>query len=271
MKLKRLLVPVACLLAVTCPAEENILRLATTTSTYETGLLDSILPPFEQANNVKVHVISVGTGKAIRIAEDGEVDVILVHARDAEDKFIEEGYGVNRKDVMHNDFLILGPEADPAGVTGMKDAKGALKKIADGGHIFVSRGDESGTHKMEQSLWAKAEVKPGGSWYLESGQGMSAAVRIADEKNGYVLIDRATYLSLKDSLRLKIAVEGDKVLSNPYGIIAVNPEKHRHVKYDLAMVLIQWITSPECQKMIAGFKKNDAQLFYPDAVPTPGN
>lgn len=249
------------------PAEETILRLATTTSTYETGLLDHILPPFEKQNSIKVHVISVGTGKAMKIAENGDVDVILVHARRAEDKFVEDGFGVSRKDVMHNDFVILGPKSDPAGIKGSRDAKKALLTISDGKHLFISRGDDSGTHKKEKSLWSKAGISPAGEWYLEAGQGMSSTLRMADEKNGYVMVDRATYLSFKDKLRLGLLVEGDKELFNPYGIIAVDPKRHAHVKHDTAMALIQWITSAECQKMIASYKRADTQLFYPDALP----
>jgi len=246
-------------------AEDEILRLATTTSTYETGLLDHIFPPFEKKHKVKVHVISVGTGKAIKLGENGDVDVILVHARQAEDKFVKDGFGVNRRDVMHNDFVILGPEDDPAGITGLKDGKAALKKIAESQQPFVSRGDDSGTDKKEKELWAKLELVPGGTWYLEAGQGMSATLRMADEKNGYVLVDRATYLDNKDSLRLKVLVEGDKDLSNTYGVIAVSPYRHKHAKYELALALVAWITAPECQKMIAGYKKAGEQLYYPDA------
>ncbi len=215
---------------------------------------------------MKVHVISVGTGKAMKIAENGDVDVVLVHAREAEDKFVREGFGVNRKDVMHNDFVILGPKPDPAGIAGMKDVSHALKRIAENKAFFISRGDDSGTHKKEISLWAKAGIAPAGDWYLESGQGMSATLRMADEKNGYVLVDRATYLSFKKELRLQALVEGDDLLFNPYGIIAVNPELHKHVKKDLATALIEWMTSAECQRLIASYKKEGVQLFYPDIV-----
>ena len=247
-------------------ADEAVLRLATTTSTYETGLLDEILPAFEKKHSVKVHVISVGTGKAIKIAQNGDVDAILVHARQAENKFVKDGFGVNRRDVMHNDFVLLGPEVDPAGVAGMKDAGKALEKIATSESVFVSRGDESGTHKKEKALWTEIDVSPAGKWYLEAGQGMSLSLRMADEKNAYVLVDRATYLSHIDELRLKLVVEGDEGLLNPYGIIAVSPYKHEHAKYELAMSLISWLTSPECQKMISAYKKAGVQLFYPDAA-----
>jgi len=247
-------------------AKEVILRLATTTSTYETGLLDRILPPFEKKHNVKVHIISVGTGKAIKIAENGDVDVILVHARKAEDKFVAEGYGVNRRDVMYNDFILMGPADDSAGIAGTKDAKAAFARIADGSHTFVSRGDDSGTHKKEESLWAKLDMEPNGSWYLEAGQGMSATLRMADEKNAYVMVDRATYLFNRDKLRLKLLVEGDKDLFNPYGIIPVSPYKYKHVKYELAMALVAWMTAPECQRMVGEYKKMGQQLYYPNAA-----
>ena len=251
--------------AATGKDKEQILRLATTTSTYETGLLDYIFPPFEKKHGVKIHIISVGTGKAIKIAENGDVDVILVHARAAEDKFVNDGYGVNRRDVMYNDFIIMGPEDDPAGIAGMKDARAALKKIHDGQHTFVSRGDESGTHKKEKLLWSLSELAPKGEWYLEAGQGMSATLRIADEKNAYVMLDRATYLFNEDKVRLVKLVEGDKILFNPYGVIAVNPFKQKHAKYELAMALVAWLTAPECQKMIGEYKKMGKLLYYPNA------
>jgi len=255
---------VACLSCVR--ADEAILRLATTTSTYETGLLDHILPPFEKKHNVKVHVISVGTGKAIKIAENGDVDVILVHARAAEDKFVDDGCGVNRRDVMHNDFVLLGPTSDPAGIGGQRSAAEALRRIADGARTFVSRGDDSGTHKKEKSLWATLKRVPKGTWYLEAGQGMSATLRMADEKDAYVMVDRATYLATKDKLRLRILVEGDSALFNPYGIIPVSPYLHKHVKYDLAMALVAWVTSPECQQMIGDYQKGGNRLYHPNAA-----
>ena len=246
-------------------SKKQNLRLATTTSTYETGLLDYILPAFEKAHDAKVHIISVGTGKAIKIAENGDVDIILVHARKAEDKFVRDGYGVNRRDVMYNDFILMGSEKDPAGVAGLTDAKKALQMIHGRKQTFVSRGDDSGTHKKEKLLWAKAELTPGGKWYLEAGQGMSATLRMADEKDAYLMLDRATYLANKEKIRLRKLVEGDKDLFNPYGVIAVNPYKHRHVSYKLAMSLVAWLTSPECQKMIGNYKKAGRQLYHPNA------
>ena len=251
--------------AIQGPAGET-LRLATTTSTYETGLLDHIFAPFEKKHDVRIHIISAGTGKAIKLGENGDVDVILVHAREAEDKFVNDGYGMNRRDMMHNDFLILGPKNDPAGIKGLKDAAKALKRIHDKKQMFVSRGDDSGTHKKEKFLWSKTGLIPKGKWYLEAGQGMAATLRMADEKNAYVMVDRATYLFNKDKLRLVPVVEGDKLLVNPYGVIAVNPYRHKHAKYELAMALIAWLTSPKCQAMIRDYRKNGKQLYYPNVV-----
>ncbi|MBL7076426.1 MAG: substrate-binding domain-containing protein [Kiritimatiellae bacterium] len=244
----------------------DVLRLATTTSTYETGLLDHILPEFERAHDCKVHVISVGSGKAMQIARNGDVDVILVHARKAEDAFVNEGYGVNRRDVMVNDFVILGPVNDPAGVGGLRDAKEALRRIHSKQRPFVSRGDDSGTHKKEKQLWTKTGLKRDGDWYLEAGQGMSATLRMADEKNGYVLVDRATYLTHREKLRLTLMVEGDADLFNPYGIIAVSPYTFAHVKYRRAMALIAWITSPECQARIRDYTLKGRPLYHPSAA-----
>jgi len=247
-------------------ASDPPLRLATTTSTYETGLLDHILPAFEERHGVTVHVISVGTGKAMEIARSGDVDVSLVHARQAEDRFVAEGYGVNRRDVMYNDFVILGPDADPAGISGTTDAVAALAKVMEAAQPFASRGDDSGTHKKEGSLWVNAGLEPQGPWYLEAGQGMSATLRMADEKDAYVLVDRATYVYQRESLRLRPMVEGDPRLLNPYGIIAVSPYRHPHVQYELAMSLIAWVTSPECQGKIGEYRMNGELLFHPDAA-----
>ncbi|MFH1593827.1 MAG: substrate-binding domain-containing protein [Candidatus Omnitrophota bacterium] len=243
---------------------EEILRLATTTSTYESGILDHIFPEFEKRNNCKIHIISVGTGKAIQLGRNGDVDIILVHAREAEMQFVEAGFGVDRRDVMYNDFLILGPADDPARISGLKDAKEALSKIYDSGSIFVSRGDDSGTDKKEKSLWEKTGRIPGGKVYLETGQGMSHTLRIADEKNAYTLVDRSTYLFHLSRIRLQKMVEGDKELFNPYGVIAINPKRYPHVNYFLSKLLTEWLTSPECAGLINGYKVNGRQLFHVD-------
>jgi len=246
------------------------IRMATTTSTDNTGLLDVLLPPFEKKFNVKVDVIAVGTGKALKFGENGDVDIVFVHSRKAEDKFVKDGFGVNRRDVMYNDFIIIGPKSDPANIRGMKDATVALKKMADKQTSFVSRGDESGTHKKEKSLWEEAKITPKGDWYMETGQGMGATLQIADEKQAYTITDRGTYLAYKGKIDLLILAEGDKRLFNPYGIIAVNPAKHPHVNYIYAMALIGWVTSVRGQKIIAEYKKFGKALFHPTAVPELG-
>ncbi|MBO8127299.1 MAG: substrate-binding domain-containing protein [Firmicutes bacterium] len=240
---------------------EQRLILATTTSTANSGLLDYLLPEFEEKYDVRVDVVAVGTGQAIALGERGDADVILVHARPAEDKFVAEGYGVNRRDVMYNDFVILGPESDPAGITGAKTAVEALTKIAEVEQLFVSRGDDSGTHKKEKSLWKEAGIEPSGSWYLSVGQGMGASLTIADQKQAYIISDWGTWLAMKDKLDLKVLFEGDPELFNPYGIIAVNPDLHPHVNYEKAMALINWITSPEVKEKIKSFTRYGEQLF----------
>jgi len=244
----------------------GVIKLATTTSTDNSGLLAAILPAFEKKRGFKVHVIAVGTGKAIRLGENGDVDVILVHAREAEDKFVSDGFGVSRRAVMHNDFVILGPASDPAGVKGTKDAAEALARISRAGETFVSRGDDSGTHKKEKKLWAAAGLEPKGSWYLSAGQGMGACLTIADEKRGYVIADRGTYLAFKGKIEIDVLAEGDKRLFNPYGVIAVNPERHPEVNSEGAEAFIEWLTGREAQKMIADFEVGGEQLFIPDAL-----
>ena len=243
------------------------IKLATTTSTNDSGLLDVLLPPFEKKHGVRVDVIAVGTGKALKIAENGDVDVVLVHARSLEDRFVESGFGVNRRDVMYNDFVIVGPKEDGAGIGGLKDAAEAAARIASKQALFISRGDESGTHQKEKALWAKAKISPTGAWYHEAGQGMGATIRIADEKRAYCLVDRGTFVALKQKINLFILTEDDPMLYNPYGIIAVNPQKWPHVQYDLAMALIAWVTSPEGQRIIAVYTRNDETLFKPMAMP----
>jgi tungstate transport system substrate-binding protein len=249
------------LLAAPAFAEER-LRLATTTSTENSGLLAVLLPPFEKANNAKVDVVAVGTGKAIKLGETGDVDVVLVHARDLEEKFVAAGYGIDRKDVMYNDFVLLGPAADPAGVTGSKDAAAALAKIAAAKAPFVSRGDQSGTHVKEKELWQAAGVEPKGEWYLEAGLGMGEVITMATERRGYAIADRGTYLAYKAKTDLKVLVEGDKRLFNPYGVIAVNPQKHPHVKKELAAAFVDYLVSPAAQKIITEFKIGGEPLFF---------
>ncbi len=248
-----------------CGCQPKVLRLATTTSTYDSGLLDAILPTFEQEAGVKVEVLAKGTGEAIALGEKGDVDVVLVHARAQEDAFVESGNGIDRRDVMYNDFLILGPEADPAGIASGNDAVAAFTAIASQNAIFVSRGDNSGTHSKEKSIWKAAGEIDKGSGYKEAGLGMADALRMADELQGYVLTDRATYLALKDSLQLQPVVEGDSKLFNPYGVIAVNPAVHKGVNYQLATQFIEWLTSPKVQGMIGDFGQDQ----YGEALFTP--
>ena len=243
---------------------ETRIKLATTTSTENTGLLAYILPFFEKQFGMKVDVIAVGTGKAIKHGENGDVDVLLVHDRKAEEKFVKEGFGVNRRGIMYNDFIILGPKGNPAKIGG-KDVSAALKTIEKNALVFVSRGDESGTHAKEKVLWAAAGIKPQGKWYLEAGQGMAQVLQMADEKNGYTLSDRGTFIALEDKLRLSIIVEGDARLNNPYSVIAVSPYSHKGTNYSGAMNFITWLTSPETQELIAGFKKNGKAMFFPSA------
>jgi len=247
-------------------AAEERLILATTTSTDNSGLLEVLLPPFEEKFGVRVDVVAVGTGKAIVLAENGDADVILVHARAAEDRFVEEGYGVNRRDVMYNDFVILGPAADPAGIKGLSNVSEAFQRIAASESTFISRGDDSGTNKKELSIWQAANITPRGSWYMETGQGMGASLNVASEKSAYILADRGTYLAYKGKLDLEILSQGDPTLFNPYGIIPVNPAYHNHVNYQMAMALVGYITSQQGQKIINSYTRFGEVLFHPLAI-----
>lgn len=244
---------------------EEALRLSTTTSTDNSGLLNYLLPAFEAQSGLNVKVIAVGTGKALELAKNGDVDVTLVHARPAEDKFVAEGHGVNRRDVMYNDFIIVGPVSDPAGVKGMHEVLPALRKIVEAKARFISRGDNSGTDQMEQAYWKQAGVKPAGSAYVSAGLGMGEVLNMAAEMQAYTLTDRATYAAYRARTGLAVMVEGDKKMFNPYGIIAVNPAKYKDINYKGAMQLIDWITSPAGQKRIAEFKVGGQQLFFPSA------
>jgi tungstate transport system substrate-binding protein len=244
------------------------LILATTTSTQDAGLLPVILPDFEQKYNVKVDVIAVGTGQAIKLGQDGNADVLLVHARAQEDAFMAAGDGVRREDVMYNDFVIVGPESDPAGIRG-NDAVAAFQKLAQAKATFISRGDNSGTNTKENEIWKAANITPAGDWYIAAGQGMGAVLTMTDEKQAYTLSDRATYLARTlEGTQLKILVEGDKLLFNPYGVIAVNPNKGPQIKADLANKFIDWIISVPTQEMIGkyGVDKFGAPLFTPDSA-----
>lgn len=240
------------------------LRLATTTSTDNSGLLDTLLPRFESRSAITVRVISVGTGKAIKLAENGDVDVILVHSRPDENRFVEQGHGVNRRDVMYNDFVIVGPAEDPAGIHGMRDAIQAFSKISAAQAAFVSRGDESGTHKMELRYWKELAATPSDNpRYRAAGRGMGAVLLMASELKAYTLTDRATYYALKDKLELQLLVQGDERLFNPYGVIAVSPQKYPDINYQGAMKFISWLTSPQGHQAISDFRVDGKQLFFP--------
>ncbi len=243
------------------------IRMASTTSTQNSGLLDVLLPAFEKAagGKIKVDVIAVGTGQALKIAERGDADLVLVHAPELEKEFIKNGFGVNRHQVMHNDFVVLGPPADPAGIKGAPDAETAFQRLTNQKALFISRGDNSGTHLKELSLWEKGGVKPTGEeWYMEAGSGMAATLRVADEKRAYTLSDRGTYLNYRSRIDLSILFQGDPHLHNPYGIMAVNPERFPHVHFKEAMRFIEWIISSEGQGLIGSFTKEGEPLFFPD-------
>jgi len=276
----------------TAMGEEKTLKMSTTTSTQDSGLLDVLLPALEKDTGITVKVIAKGTGAAIRDGIDGNVDVIFVHDREREDTFVQDGYGTKRYAVMHNDFLIVGPDSDKAKIKGTAEGGEAMKKIATAKATFVSRGDDSGTHAKEQELWkasgvvlesaattlekdgkpvAVKSVHPAGAtaWYLSVGQGMGKTLTLAEEKQAYTLADRGTFIKYKFGreipINLSILCEGGKQLANPYGFIPVNPKKYPHVKYALAEQMAQWLTSAKGQKLIAEYKLHDKQLFFPDA------
>jgi tungstate transport system substrate-binding protein len=251
-------------------AESDRLILATTTSTQDAGLLDAILPDYEQSTGIEVNVIAVGTGAALKLGEDGNADVLLVHARAREDAFMAAGHGVRREDVMYNDFVVVGPPSDPAGIQGMGDAAAAFAQIAQAEAPFISRGDDSGTHMKEQAIWNAAGVEPAGDGYVSAGQGMGATLTMADEQGGYTLSDRATYLSRTlEGTELVILVQGDPRLFNPYGVIAVNPAKSDEINAQAANRFIDWLISVPTQEMIADFgrEKFGQPLFVPDSQP----
>jgi len=248
------------------PSHAQVLRLATTTSTRDSGLLDVLVPTFERQQNVRVDVIAVGTGNALKLGEAGDVDVVFVHAREAEDAFMAAGHGIRREDVMYNTFEILGPTNDPAAIRS-SDPKSALQKIAAGNFRFVSRGDDSGTHKRELALWKKGDGRPSWPEYIETGQGMGVTLTMADEMQAYVLTDRGTYLRFKNKIDLVPLVTGSHGLRNPYGIIVVNPTKHPAVRADLANALVDYLVSANVQKNIQSYQIEGESLFYPLRLP----
>ena len=262
--------PEAAPTAASAPVGNQHLILATTTSTENSGLLAYLLPGFEEQYGVQIDVTAVGTGQALQMGEDGNADVLLVHARAQEDAFMAAGHGVRREDVMYNDFVIVGPSSDPAGIEGMTDAAQAFAQIAESESPFVSRGDESGTHTKEKAVWAAAGIEPSGDWYISAGQGMGAVLTMADEQQAYTLSDRATYLARTlEGTELVILVEGDPILFNPYGVIAVNPDKSEKINAELANQFIDWLISVPTQEKIGqfGVEEFGAPLFTPDSGP----
>jgi tungstate transport system substrate-binding protein len=268
------LVSAACFAAATASstlrAEDKFIILQSTTSTQNSGLFEHILPAFTEKTGIRVRVVAVGTGQALKNAKNGDGDVVLVHSRPDEDKFVAEGWGVNRHDVMYNDFVIVGPEGDPAKIAGTNHAAEALKKIAEAKAPFASRGDESGTHKAELKLWKDAGTDPkpdSGQWYLETGSGMGATLNTAVGRHAYTLTDRGTWLSFANKGDFKVLVEGDPNLFNQYGAILVNPAKHKNVKAEEGQAFIDWLTGRAGQAAIASFKIGGEQLFFPNAGP----
>ena len=261
---------VLCVLISACaPAPSNsALILATTTSTQDSGLLDVLLPVFEAESGYTVQTVAVGTGQALKMGEEGNADVLLVHAPKSEEEFMANGFGKDRAAVMHNDFIIVGPESDPAGIRTLTSALDALNRIFDSDSTFISRGDDSGTHKKELDLWKQAALDPSGqAWYLETGQGMGATLTVASEKGAYTLTDRGTFLAQRENLDLVILLEGDPPLLNPYHVITVNPEKWENVNYVGAMAFYEFMISPATQEIIGefGVAEYGQPLFFPDA------
>lgn len=262
-----MLVGLALCMAPAAMAQEFI-TVASTTSTEQSGLFKHILPIFQKKAGIEVRVVALGTGQSLDMGKRGDADVVFVHAKSAEEKFVAEGYGVKRLPVMYNDFVLIGPKPDPAKIAGGKDILVALRKIKTASAPFVSRGDRSGTHMAEIALWKQSGTDIGkekGPWYRDTGQGMGPALNTASSMNGYILADRGTWISFKNRGDLAILVEGDKRLFNQYGVILVNPAKHTHVKKDLGQAFIDWIVSADGQKAIASYKIGGEQLFFPNA------
>ena len=258
----------ALLVATSAQAQQRYITVASTTSTEQSGLFKHLLPIFEKKSGIQVRVVALGTGQALDMGRRGDADVVFVHAKPLEEKFIADGQGVKRYEVMYNDFVLIGPRSDPARVAGSKDVLEAFRKVRDAKAPFVSRGDKSGTHFAELEIWKAAGVdieKEKGSWYRDTGQGMGPALNTASGMNAYILADRGTWLSFKNRGELAILVEGDKRLFNQYGIILVNPAKHPNVKQDLGQQFIDWVISREGQQAIAEYKINGQQLFFPNA------
>ena len=260
-----------CLMAGNAPAQDRFITLASTTSTEQSGLFKVLLPVFEKKSGIQVRVVALGTGQALDLARRGDADVVFVHDQEAEEKFVADGFGVKRLDVMYNDFILVGPKSDPAKVAGGKDSVAAYKKIAEAKAPFASRGDKSGTHAAELRLWKTAGIDPQsgnatrGSWYRETGSGMGPTLNTASAMNAYVFTDRGTWLAFKNRGDLVMVVEGDRRLFNQYGVMLVNPARHAHVKKELGQTFVDWLISAEGQQTIAAYKIGGDQLFFPNA------
>ncbi len=260
-------VPLTAASALAAPVLPDRITVASTTSTENSGLFEYLLPRFTAESGVEVRVVAVGTGQALRLARNGDADVLLVHHEASERRFVADGYGVERHALMHNDFVLVGPSSDPASVAGLADAAAAMARLAAGGHAFVSRGDDSGTHRKEQSLWQAAGVAPqaaSGRWYREAGAGMGATLNTASAMNAYTLTDRATWLRFGNKGDLALLVQGDERLFNPYGVILVNPGRHNHVNAVAGQRFVDWLLSPRGQRAIAAFCHDGRPLFFPE-------
>lgn len=255
-------------ISVTTPLQASeLLRIATSTSTQNSGLMDHLLPQFIADSGCQVKLYAVGTGSALRFGRVGEVDVLLVHAPEAEQLFVDQGYGLQRLPVMHNDFILVGPPQDPAGVGGMTDITAAFMQIATSGKTFISRGDDSGTHKKEMSIWQATGTDPyGQDWYIETGVSIGKALQIASEQQGYAITDRGTWLAIKNKLKMTLLLQGDKLLHNPYRIIAIDPARHQGINAKAASMFIDWIRSPRIQQLIGDYRVEDQILFIPDVI-----
>jgi len=250
----------------TAPSRARQITLATTTSTQDSGLLDKLLPPFERQSGIKVKVVAVGSGQALELARRGDADVLLTHAPAAEQKFMDEGWGEVRRRIMHNDFVLVGPKADPAGCNGQKSITDSFRRLSNQNAPFVSRGDDSGTHQKEKEIWKNANIEPKGEWYLQAGAGMAQTLRIANEKEAYALTDRATYLTLRNELELVILTERDPLMQNNYAVLIPSSARHPHLNFEAARQFADFLTSPAMKKLIAefGLQEFGEPLFFPD-------
>lgn len=253
------------LFALPAQAQERFITVASTTSTEQSGLLGHLLPRFQAATGIAVRIVALGTGQALDVGRRGDADVVFVHDKPAEDRFVAEGFGVERIQVMYNDFLVIGPKADPARIKDLKDVTEAFRRVQRAGAPFVSRGDRSGTHAAELRYWQEAGVQPAGAWYREVGQGMGPALNTAAAMNAYILADRATWLNFRNRADLDVLVQGDERLFNQYGVILVNPQRHAHVKVEMGRTFIAWLVGPDGQRAIADYKIGGEQLFFPNA------